>query len=336
MTNGPIAQFQDPIPGIVPFGTITIFAGAPGVGKTAMIAEWYARLRDGRPIWGRETNCPTGFAYIASDRQWASHQQWFDAVGMSDIPHYSLADDPHLDLKDVTEDKALALFHDALQSCNNGEPPIPGSLVTVDPVSPLFIAGSPNNSRHVAKTLIAMSREARSFQVTLIAVGHFGKQSADRNARYQRPQDRIAGSGAFSGFSDTQMYLCDPEPPDHPYHMFGWNPRHQPPQDFPCVRHDNGLFVPYDVMQEDATAAQVYDCLGETGETKVALIRDRAFTRHSLSPRTVTRALERLLQDRRIARVRRGVYVRIATVARVISFPEGESPSKQGGGSGDS
>lgn len=304
--------FPDPIPGIMPFGTLTMFAGAPGAGKTAMLADFYRRLKDGRTIWGHQTNRPTGFCYIASDRQWASHQQWFNEVGFPDIPHYSLADDPHVDIKDIEESKALELFENAIKHCNDGKPPIFGSLVTVDPVTPLFIAGSPNSSRAVAKSLLTMSRIARSYQITLWLVGHFGKQPTDHKARYRRPQDRIAGSGAFSGFSDTQMYLCEPEPPDHPFHSFGWNPRHQPPQEFSCVRNAQGLFEPYDDIAEDEVASFVFDCFTEKGETKLALIRDRASTRHQLSRATVTRALERLMKDQRIQRIKRGVYARIA------------------------
>lgn len=319
MSDSP--PFLDPIPGIMPFGTLTMLSGAPGAGKTAMVADFYVRWRDGRTIWGHATNAPTGFAYIASDRQWASHQQWFNQVGMPDIPHYSLADDPHFDIKNIEESKALGLFHDALKQCNDGAPPIPGSMVTVDPVTPLFIAGSPNSSRAVAKTLLTMSREARSFQITLLLIGHFGKQPADRKARYQRPQDRIAGSGAFSGFSDTQMYLCEPDLPEHPYHSFGWNPRHQPPQEFSCVRNAQGLFVPYDAMEEDAAASRVYDCLTEKGETKIALIKDRAATRHQMSAATLKRALDRLLKDGRIVRIKRGVYARVTFAPRVVSFP---------------
>ncbi len=306
------SPFLDPIPGIMPFGTLTMLSGAPGAGKTAMIAEFYVRLRDGRSIWGYPTNKPTGFAYIASDRQWASHQQWFNLVGMPDIPHYSLADDPHIDIKeDFEESKALELFHNALKQCNDGVPPIPGSIVTVDPVTPLFIAGSPNSSRAVAKTLLTMSREARSFQITLNLVGHFGKQPADRNARYQRPQDRIAGSGAFSGFSDTQMYLCEPDPPDHPFHMFGWNPRHRPPEEFMCRRNESGLFVPYDVMQEDGVACNVFDVMESVGPTSTEAITDKAFDDHSYSPKTVKRALVRLLEQGRIVRMKRGWYARV-------------------------
>ncbi len=310
MSDG--ASFLDPIPGIMPVGTLTMFSGAPGAGKTAMLAEFYARLRDGRPIWGYATNRPTGFAYIASDRQWASHQQWFELAGMPDIPHYSLADDPHIDIvKDLEESKAFELFHAALKQCNNGQPPIPGSFVTVDPVTPLFIAGSPNNSRPVAKTLLVMSREARSFQITLLLVGHFGKQPADRNARYKRPQDRIAGSGAFSGFSDTQMYLCEPDPPDHPFHLFGWNPRHQRPEEFMCQRDDSGLFVPYDVMKEDTVACNVFDSMEPTGSTSTEAITDKAFDDHGYSPKTVKRALVRLLEQGRIVRLKRGWYARV-------------------------
>ncbi len=319
MSDG--ASFLDPIPGIMPFGTLTMLSGAPGAGKTAMIADWYARFRDGRSIWGHPTNRPSGFAYIASDRHWVSHQQWFNLVGMPDIPHYSLADDPHFNISDIEESKALAMFHDALKQCNNGTPPIPGSIVTVDPVTPLFIAGSPNSSRAVAKTLLTMSREAESFQITLLLVGHFGKQPADRKARYQRPQDRIAGSGAFSGFSDTQMYLCEPDLPDHPFHSFGWNPRHQPPQEFSCIRNEHGLFVPYDSIAEDEVASLIFECLNEKGETKVALIKDRAGTRHQLSRATVTRALDRLLGDRRIQRIKRGVYARIVFAPLVFTPP---------------
>jgi hypothetical protein len=306
-----MSDFPDPIPGIIPFGTLTMFSGAPGAGKTALVADYYVRLRDGRPIWGHQTHAPTGFCYIASDRQWASHQQWFNAVGMPDIPHYSLADDPHVDLKDIEEAKALTLFHDALSRCNDGAPPIPGSLVTVDPVTPLFIAGSPNSSRAVAKSLLTMSREARSFQITLWLVGHFGKQPADRNARYQRPQDRIAGSGAFSGFSDTQMYLCEPDLPDHPFHSFGWNPRHQPPEEFPCRRNESGLFVPYDVMAEDEVASHVLAVLEPCGSTAAEAIKDTAFDEHGYSPRTVKRALVRLLEQGRIVRLKRGWYARV-------------------------
>lgn len=309
---GGLPRFPDPIPGVIPFGTLTLFAGAPGVGKTAMLADWIVRWRDGRRIWGHATNPPTQFCYVAADRHWASHQQWFNAVGFPEILHYSLVNDPAFDPNELAmPQKAFDLFRRSLDNAASGYPPIPGAHVFIDPASPIFISGSPNAARDVARTLIGMSREAQQRQINLTLTAHFGKQIADKTARYQRPQDRIAGSGAFSGFSDTQIYLVDPEPPDHPFHCLGWNPRHKPPEEFPCTRDENGLFIPYDIMKEDEVAAQIVDCFAETSATSLAVIRERAFDQYGYSPATVKRALSRLLEQGRIAKVKHGVYSRV-------------------------
>ena len=302
----PASGFPDPIPGIIPFGTVTIFAGAPGVGKTAMLAEWCQRWRDGAPICGHATSRPTGFYYLAADRQWASHQQWFNAVGFGDIPHYSLADDPTFDLTELLKPyNALTLLTRSLDVLR----PLPGAHVFIDPISPLYIAGNPNASRDVARTLLGVSREAQARQINITCTAHFGKQKADKNERYQRPQDRIAGTGAFSGFSDTQIYLIDPEPPLQPYHVLGWVPRHVRPQEFTFTRNDHGLFVPYDVMKDDAMASEILDSFNETGATSIAVLRERAIQRgHSKS--AVAHALSRLLHEGRICRLGRGRYQR--------------------------
>lgn len=316
-TTTPPAPFPDPIAGILPFGTITIFAGAPGVGKTAMLADWIVRMRDGREIWGHPTSPPTAFAYIAADRQWASHQQWFDAVGCSDIPRYSLADDTSFNLSDLLHPyKADALFLRCLERCCNGQPPPPGAHVFVDPVSPLFIMGSPNSSRDVARTLMSMSRECQRRKINITCVAHFSKQPTDRNARYQRPQDRIAGSGAFSGFSDTQVYLLDPEPPDQPYHLLGWNPRHRRPEEFKCQRDPRtGLFLPFDVIVDDTSAFAVLELFPEDGsDLRFNAILDRALAAKRLSPATTKRALRRLLELGAIEQPARGRYVRRGAV----------------------
>lgn len=307
------APFPDPIPGIIPFGTITIFAGAPGVGKTAMLADWIARWRDGRRIWGHETHAPTQFCYLAADRQWASHQQWFNRVGYPDIPRYSLADDPFFDLKELLKPyNALDLFRRALDKVNNGTPPAQGAHVFVDPVSPVFIAGSPNNSRDVARTLLGMSRECQQRKINLTCAAHFGKQPADKNSRYARPQDRIAGSTAFSGFSDTQVYLIDPELPDHPWHVLGWNPRLSRPEEFVCTRdNESGLFIPYDVIQEDETASQVLDQFDATGPTSLSVIVERTLQQHGYSRATVKRAMDRLIEQGRVCKMGRGKYQRV-------------------------
>lgn len=305
--------FPDPIPGVLPFGTLTVMAGAAGVGKTAMLAEWIQRWRTGRPIWGHPSHPPTAFCYIAADRQWASHQLWFDAVGYPEIPRYSLADDPTFDLNSLTNPKtALDLLPRALDRAFNGQPCPAGAHVFIDPVSPLFIVGNPNSQRDVARTMIGMSRECQQRQINLTVTAHFAKQPANSADRYQRPQDRIAGSNAFAGFSDTQIYMLDPEPAaQQPWHILGWVPRHAKPEEFTCRRNDHGLFVPYDMLVEDTTAHYLFDILCASDDEYMRLedVADQALKLHTYSKATVKRGLARLITQGRAAKVGRGKYV---------------------------
>lgn len=308
MSEALTSAYLDPIPGVIPFKTLTVFAGAPGIGKTATLADWIQRWRHGRDIWGHATNPPNQFAYLAGDRHWESHAQWFRKVGFPDIPHYSIVDDRAFSLDEFSNSAgALDLLKRSLDRAADGYPPVPGAHVFIDPAVPLFIAGSQNDPRAVAKSLVAMSREAEQRNINITLVAHFGKQKGDGKDKYTRPQDRIAGSYAFSGFSDTQIYLVGPEE-QQPYHILGWNPRHSHPQDFACQRDDKtGLFIPYDVMRDDATAAEVSDCFDATGPTTINVIRERALLKgHSKA--TVHRILDRLIKDGRLARIGRGRY----------------------------
>jgi hypothetical protein len=315
----PAQPYPDPIPGIIPFGTLTIFSGAPGVGKTALYAEWIARWRDGRTIFGQPAHAPIGgFYIIAADRQWASTQYWFDLIGYSDIPHYSLTDDLAINLNDIRDDrKGRELFEMALARLN----PPPGAHVFVDPVTPLFITGNVNRSRDVASSMMGFSRLAKDHQINITCTGHFSKQKGDMGDRYLRPQDRIAGSGAFIGFTDTQMYLCDPEPdakPTQPFHLFGWVPRQRPPQDFKLVRDDHGLFIPYrsledvgSVSNSDKRPLELFQWIpdGEIG-IRTCDLETIAVPRQNVSRRTFYRYLDTLTERGLIER-KHGQIVRV-------------------------
>ncbi len=79
----------------------------------------------------------------------------------------------------------------------------------------------------------------------MIGTAHAAKQKADKNERYLRPQDRILGSTALFGYTDTQMYLAAPDETgskDGVYTFF-WNPHHAPPAAFPLTRDSEGRFV---------------------------------------------------------------------------------------------
>jgi hypothetical protein len=286
--------FPDPIPGIIPFGTLTIFAGAPGVGKTTMLIEWMRRWRDGRTICGHQAHDPTWFYYICADRG-LSAQAFYDLVGFTDrLTFFSVVSaDSKLNVDDLqkSEHGKTLLAH-----CLTELAPIPGSHLIIDPLSPLFISGSPNNQRDVAASLIRLSRRIEDLQFNVTGTAHFGKQKADRQDRYRRPQDRISGSGAFSGYSDTQMYLVDPEK-DQPYYLLGWNPRYHPPEEFKFTRER--WFVPYTGLCDVGVDAdtdrptQVLVLIPDTGIFYNDLV-DAVCQRFDVSPSTAKRDIKEL------------------------------------------
>lgn len=306
--------FLDPIPGVIPFGTVTIFAGAPGVGKTAILAEWCRRWRDGQTICGHPTNKPTAFYYIAADRQWASHAIWFNLAGFPEIPFYSLADDTSFDIRQLVHARHA---HDHFLLCFNKLDPIPGSHVFVDPVAPLFIAGDPNRSRDVAVSMLKFSRLAADRKINITCTAHFAKQKTDPKEQYTRPQDRIAGSGAFSGFSDTQIYLCDPNPPKQKYHLLGWNPRHAPAEEFHFTRGKDGLFVPYKGLVDESKdptkdrPTQVFALIPDTESgIEMSDLLDQAKEQLGISRATLNRDLDILMARGLIIRDAFGHYKR--------------------------
>ncbi len=303
------APWPDPIPGVIGFKSVTVFAGAPGVGKTTMMAEWIQRWRTGRTICGHATNPAAAYYFIAADRSWASHQQWFNAVGYPDIPHYSVVNDPTFNSIDLLKPhEAPAQFARILDRLQ----PIPGSSVFIDPVAPIYIAGSTNDHRAVARSMVEFHVQTEQRQINLYLTAHFAKQRADPRELYARPQDRVSGTHAWQGFSDTIVYMVDPLPPQQPYTMLGWAPHHARAEDFAFVRDSaTGLFIPYDVIREDESSAYILDSFNETGPTDLSLIRDRVLLQHGYSRATVTRALARLLLDGRICKTGRGKYQRV-------------------------
>lgn len=291
-----LKPFPDPIPHIIPFGTVTLLAGAAGVGKTAMLAGFVRRWLDGRTIWGHPTNVPTEFCYLAADRQWASHQQWFDAVGYPQIKHYSIADDPSLSLEWLgNPQNAYKAFLKSLDILA----PMPGAHVFVDPMAPLFISGDQNRSRDVAITLLRFSRECKKRQINLTCCAHFSKQKTDAQTQYRRPMDRISGSGALVGFSDTQIYLIDPEPPEQPYHIFGWRPRHAKEETFKVLRDDaTGLFIPYN--DDNADVAELLALMPDGRSISITELTEAAFETLGISRATLYRRIKDLREAGRI------------------------------------
>lgn len=217
------ALFPDPIPDIIAHGSLTYMAGASGTGKTIVLADWSARLRDGREILGHKTNPPSEICVLAADRDWSTYDKAFRHAGIPEVRRYVLAEDHDFDPRAWKRTETFKF----LERCLNKLSPKPGAFVIIDPIAPLFVQGKTNDNWDVAISSHYYRQETRQRQITMVCTANVSKQRTEDY--YIRPQDRIAGSGAFVAYSDTQIYL---ERDKEGILTLGWVPRTFNPQEF--------------------------------------------------------------------------------------------------------
>lgn len=235
----------DPIPKVIPGGGVSLLAGSSGTGKTAFLAWFTCQMRDGLPIFHHAVPAAPAQAVLAIDRSWVqSTSQWFELAGYPDIPAYSPLDDPSFKASSLRHKGnrmgLLESFIDKLE-VNHGPLP-PDAILYVDPLA-CFLGGNLIDYDACAMACMQIREIARDRRLTIIGTAHTAKLKADKKDRYQRVQDRILGSTALLGYTDTQMYLASPEESDSRFYTFFWNPHHAKSETFDLTRCDKtGLF----------------------------------------------------------------------------------------------
>jgi hypothetical protein len=185
-------------------------------------------LLDEGKILGVQTHRPTAIYYLAADRPWhPTYARAFHAAGLKDgdVEWYALMDpgtdyDPRKVLL-----RSFSAF-DFLQTEINRFKPKPGSVIFIDPLAPLFVQGEQNTSKNVAVSLQWVRRCCQPAHMTAICDTNVTKLKADED--FKRPQDRLAGSGAFLAYSDTVFNLTQ-EDMNSPVRTLCWYPRMSPP-----------------------------------------------------------------------------------------------------------
>ena len=238
----------DPLPPILLGGSVNILAGASGTGKTALLASWLKALKEGKPFFPGYAPPPgaiKSISVISADRSWAqSGKKWFDLVDWGNINCYSIQDDFGFKIERLRrKSERTAILGECMNALGYPEGRANHAVICVDPLG-LFLGG---NLIDYDTCLVACSEIRRlciSRSVTIIGLAHASKQLADPKRRYLRMQDRLAGSTALYGYSDTQMYLAAPEEISAAHYGFYWNPHHSPAETFTLRRRDDGLFHP--------------------------------------------------------------------------------------------
>lgn len=296
--------FPDPIPEIIPFGSLNLLAGASGVGKTCLLAWLLTQLRDGCPIFGRKPNTPKKLGYIGADRGAATARYWLDKAGYHDIPFYSLADDDGFNTQRLRSKIHLIKI---LGECLDKLELPPGSLAVVDPLA-LFMGGNLNDYMNCALACLEMRRECRRRQITMIGTAHASKQKDDRRARYLRLEERILGSNAQLGYGDTQLYLASPEETQERFYTFLWRAHTAPPEVIPLGRGEDGMFLPWEQSIIAVQEGKVLEAVPADGsEVPLTTILEQC---SEISRATVFRRLQQLVDLGLVERSGKGQYRR--------------------------
>lgn len=303
LTPTPVA---DIIPDRLPGGGISILAGAPNMGKTALISTIMRDLRDNRPIFGHQPRPLPGIGMINADRGWAKGAGlWLQRAGFPEVPYYSLSDDPAFNMKRLRRKFDRT---DILASLIDGLHLPPDSLIVVDPIS-LFLGG---NLLDYDTCMIAC-QEIRAYlhsrRYTMLATAHSAKLKMNKQDRYMRMEDQVLGSTAISGFTDSALYLGSPQETGKEYYLLVWHP-HGDKRETHCLERDaQGLFVPYTGV-DNATQARVLALFPADGvEISFAALVEYAEAL-PLSKATVKRTLEALIDVGVIGKARHGMYQR--------------------------
>lgn len=313
----------DPMPPVILRHSVNLLAGAPGTGKTAFLVHMVQTLQQRKAFFTLPpTDQPIYQAFIGADRSWDdSTRKWFDVQGLDadTFPHYSLQDDRQFHKARLRKKhERIAIFRECLDRVSpNGAGVFPTpSLIYVDPLA-LFLGG---NLLDYDTCLVACS-ELREIcidkGICIVGTAHAAKQKADKKETYLRLQDRILGSAALFGYTDTQLYLASPEETDRSTYTFLWAPHHAKSQMFAMTRDELGRFVPVDNQPLESTQAagrapkalqdvdwllsllatpQSFKALLEAGEAR------------SVSRMTIHRRIKALTEQGRVAQVSRGTY----------------------------
>lgn len=320
---------HDPMPPVILRHSVNLLAGAPGTGKTAFLVYMVQTLQHQKPFFTLPAPAqPIYQAFIGADRSWDdSTRKWFDVQGIDadSFPHYSLQDDRQFQKSRLRKKhERIAIFRECLDRVSrdgSGVFPTP-SLIYVDPLA-LFLGG---NLLDYDTCLVACS-ELREIcidkGICIVGTAHAAKQKADKKETYLRLQDRILGSAALFGYTDTQLYLASPEETDRSSYTFLWAPHHAKSQMFAMGRDEEGRFVPVDGQPLESTTAakgakkplqDVDWLLSLLAEPKKATELVEVGAERSVSRMTVYRRLNALCDEGRVRQVSRGVYQVVAVV----------------------
>lgn len=232
-------------PRLLPSGDLHLLGGAPMAGKSTLLAQFLRQFVSPDPLFLPELQFARldlqEIAVIHTDRPWSSNAHWYAACGLSEIPHYALADDPEavrfMSKASTSTVPGVELFKFCLARL-----PQHLKLVVADVLTNAFV-GNIFHAGIVHRHAIALQNLIRERGITLLGTAYGTKMKQGKQERYQRAIDRIIGAAPFRGALSSILYLEASEESDHDYQRLSWYSRHHTEAAFALSRSpETGLY----------------------------------------------------------------------------------------------
>lgn len=296
---------------LFPAGQVHLVGGPSGAGKTRLMFQMYKALQTGNDFLGRRVR-QTKWAYISGDRPERSVRETMEYMGV-DFPVFSLVDRSLVgkDLLNVVIPQLTAFY------CYKPD------LIYIDGFTGMVPEGKFGDYTVVSQWLASLQRYCASKNVTILGACHTTKTK--ENETFKDPRQRIAGSVAWAGYSETVVVIDKiPEKGHENERIISFEPRNKPPEYFYMTFNEDGhlerMETPdngeHEPSKADLTIPSVLDLkVGITLDYKACITAVGVL---GYSRRTFDRWLSRQVEDGFMSHPKKGIYV----VERLQREPE--------------
>jgi len=223
----------------MPKREVHIFAAASGAGKTTYMLQILDDLIEGLPVFDAPTH-PISPVYLCNDRSRDDFQRTLDRVKLrNSFPCYSILTDP--------EFAKCATPHDSIRRAKTLHPEC--DFVAFDPIS--YNVENINSAKEVSRLLRSLTNLCHEIDVTTQLVHHNAKVKTE--AGYAQPRQRMAGCGAWGGFSNLNLIFEeeDEKDPTNPFRTLYICPRNGEDRTYRLMKDGAGCFCAAPRKEED-------------------------------------------------------------------------------------
>jgi len=279
---------------------VHLIGGPSGSGKTTLMFQMFDAMAKGEPFLGRQTT-PVKLAYISADRSTKAVRESMQRVGV-DLPVFSLVDEAMVDAD------LIDAIIPRLTTCCGYRP----DFIYIDGFTVMVPGGHMNNYVIVAKWLARLARYCERMKITILGACHTTKTK--EGEKFLNPRQRIAGSIAWAGFSETIIII---EPPDDAKsdatRLVSLLPRNFAAEHLTLTFSSEGrLVAPAKIQHQDEAANFLMDSVMEAfseGEEVTFQQLWNLGEKKSMNKRTFERWITKYVGCGKLIKQSKGVYV---------------------------